>query len=81
MKRAVAAKDPDFECAAEQEMARVTDGRRAKTDLNAREESQGELLTGISGDTQKSLESKLASLEARVAELEERRTRTIPTWR
>jgi hypothetical protein len=50
----------------------MIDGRKAKTDLNAREESQGELLTGISGDTQKSLESKLANLVARVAELEER---------
>jgi hypothetical protein len=53
-------------------MARVTNGRRAKTDLNAREESQGDLLTGFSGNTQKSLESKLASLEARVEELEAR---------
>jgi hypothetical protein len=72
LKRAVAAKDPDFECGGEQELARVTNGRREKADLNAREESQGDLLTGFSGNTQKSLESKLASLEARIIELEER---------
>jgi carbonic anhydrase len=46
--------------------------RRAKTDLNARKENQGELLTGISGDPQKLLESKLANLVAKLAELEER---------
>jgi len=57
---------------AEQEMAGMTRGRRAKTDLNARKESQDKLLTGISDDAQKSLEAKLASLEARVAELEEK---------
>ena len=50
----------------------MTHGRRAKTDLNARKESEGRLLTDISDEAPKSLEAKLASLEARVVELEER---------
>jgi len=72
LKKAVVAKDAEFECVAEQEMAGMTHGRRAKTDLNARKESQGRLLTDFSGDVQKSLEAKLANLEARVLQLEER---------
>ena len=50
----------------------MTHGRRAKTHLNARQESQDKLLTGISDDVQSSLEAKLASLEARVGGLEKR---------
>ncbi len=72
LKKAVVAKDAEFECVAEQEMAGMTRGRRAKTDLNARKESEGRLLTDISDEAPKSLEAKLASLEARVVELEER---------
>ena len=50
----------------------MTRGRRAKTGLNARKESQDRLLTDFSGDVQKSLETKLANLEVRVVQLEER---------
>jgi len=45
LKRAVVAKDAEFECVVEEEMAGMTHGRRAKTDLNARKESEQRLLT------------------------------------
>ena len=72
LRSTVVANGAEFECVAEQEMAGMTRGRRAKTGLNARKESQGRLLTDFSGDVQKSLEAKLANLEARVVQLEER---------
>jgi hypothetical protein len=71
LKSTAGAKDAEFECVAELELAGMIHGRRAKTGLNAQKESDGKLLTH-SDDAPKSLEARLASLEARVVALEER---------
>lgn len=50
----------------------MTHGKRAKSDFNARAENEGGILTGSSPGPEKSLADTLASLEARIASLEDR---------
>jgi hypothetical protein len=53
-------------------MMEMTHGKRAKSDFNARTENDGGILTGNSPGPERSLADTLASLEARIASLEER---------